>query len=161
MGNWTERRACNSGSDPSVFFPDRAGDNGFTAKRTCAGCPVRGDCLAYALETSLEHGIFGGAGDAVRRWLRRLWRTSGHERAATDVCGDPGCDYHAAVVDHFDRLDHFARTGRQAPGARALFGPGARHGTAATAKKGCGCPRCRLALAVSAREPRGAAKIGA
>jgi WhiB family redox-sensing transcriptional regulator len=41
------------------------------AKSVCARCPVRAECLAYALDNGLDHGIFGGATEAERRAVRR------------------------------------------------------------------------------------------
>ncbi len=48
-------------ADPSVFFPDVGQhDLAFTAKRVCAQCPVRLECLVVALRDHEEHGIWGG-----------------------------------------------------------------------------------------------------
>lgn len=149
-GSWQSQGLClGSAAD---FFVERSGDNGFQAKRLCASCPVRADCLAHAVETNAEWGITGGAGDGVRRLLRRAWRQSGHDQArAVDGCECPSC---AAFRDHFDRLDTFAATGSQPAGARKLFGPGARHGKLSTAKKGCPCRPCKLALAMASKFDR-------
>jgi WhiB family transcriptional regulator, redox-sensing transcriptional regulator len=50
----------------SVFFPsDGAGVD--AARRFCAECPVRTDCLEYALEHHIEHGVWGGASERERR----------------------------------------------------------------------------------------------
>jgi WhiB family redox-sensing transcriptional regulator len=54
----------------SIFFPDsRVGVK--IAKRVCAGCPVRSQCLDYALTSGLEHGVWGGASEQERRRLMR------------------------------------------------------------------------------------------
>lgn len=39
------------------------------AKFICASCPVRQDCLSYALRTSEPHGIWGGLNELERRQL--------------------------------------------------------------------------------------------
>ena len=31
-----------------------------SSKKVCVGCPVRQDCLEYALEMQLVHGVWGG-----------------------------------------------------------------------------------------------------
>jgi WhiB family transcriptional regulator, redox-sensing transcriptional regulator len=40
------------------------------AKAVCAGCPVCGQCLDYALDTN-QDGIWGGMTEDERRSLRR------------------------------------------------------------------------------------------
>lgn len=39
------------------------------AKSICSQCPVRHECLAYALRTSEPHGIWGGLNELERREL--------------------------------------------------------------------------------------------
>ena len=39
------------------------------AKRICATCPVRRDCLGYALRIREPHGIWGGLNEVERRQL--------------------------------------------------------------------------------------------
>ena len=43
------------------------------AKRICRECPVRKDCLLYALETPIDHGVWGGMTERERRRFRRRW----------------------------------------------------------------------------------------
>lgn len=59
------------GLDPDLFFPVR-GDNDTAnrAKAICQDCPVRGDCLAYALATTQKHGIWGGQSENQRKATR-------------------------------------------------------------------------------------------
>ncbi|SFI97834.1 WhiB family transcriptional regulator, redox-sensing transcriptional regulator [Amycolatopsis sacchari] len=77
QGNWQERAACR-GEDPELFFPVSEMGPGARqvaqAKAVCARCPVRAECLQYALDTGLDHGIFGGTTDAERRKLVRRTR---------------------------------------------------------------------------------------
>ncbi len=74
---WRHRAACRD-SDADLFFP--AGETGAAldqaeaARAVCARCPVRPECLAFALQTNQEAGIWGGATEAERRRLRRTWR---------------------------------------------------------------------------------------
>ncbi len=72
---WRDRAACVApGVDPELFFP-APGERGKVAlaKRICSGCPVRGACLADALEgpASGDYGIRGGTTREERRWPRR------------------------------------------------------------------------------------------
>jgi WhiB family redox-sensing transcriptional regulator len=62
---------------PEFFFPigktGRAIAEIQRAKAVCAACPVRAECLAFALDTHQDHGIWGGCDDDERRalWRRR------------------------------------------------------------------------------------------
>lgn len=65
---WKAESACQD-HDPDLFFPDR-GEDTDTAKRVCAGCTVRRECLTYALTTPRErYGIWGGTSGRERRNL--------------------------------------------------------------------------------------------
>lgn len=66
---WTTHAACRD-ADPAWFFPDRGG-RVTRAKRICAGCEVRAECLELALAGNERHGIWGGLGEEDRRRLRR------------------------------------------------------------------------------------------
>jgi WhiB family redox-sensing transcriptional regulator len=68
---WHGRGLC-VGEDPDVFFPSH-GDPGTDARKICAACRVRGDCLNYATETD-EFGIWGGLDQQERRNLKRKQR---------------------------------------------------------------------------------------
>lgn len=62
---WKAEGACRD-HDPDLFFPDR-GEDTDTAKRICAGCTVRRECLTYALTTPRErNGIWGGTSGRER-----------------------------------------------------------------------------------------------
>lgn len=41
------------------------------AKKVCAACPVKDQCLQYALENRIEHGTWGGLTIQERRSLLR------------------------------------------------------------------------------------------
>jgi hypothetical protein len=63
--NWKEQAACR-GKDPELFFVER-GDDAGEAKRICRECPVRLQCLEYALTVKERYGIWGGLGEHERR----------------------------------------------------------------------------------------------
>jgi WhiB family redox-sensing transcriptional regulator len=71
---WRDAGACN-GEDPDLFAPD--GTTGRWALRTaqakaiCGRCPVRTQCLEWALDTRQEYGIYGGLTEDERWNLRR------------------------------------------------------------------------------------------
>jgi hypothetical protein len=69
--SWQPRAACY-GMDPAeadeLFFPGpRDHEAAAEATALCATCPVRGDCLNFALENALGDGIWGGLLPAERR----------------------------------------------------------------------------------------------
>lgn len=67
--DWMRFGLCAQ-TDPEAFYPDR-GENATSAKTVCAGCPVRAECLAYALEHGERFGVWGGLSERERRVLRR------------------------------------------------------------------------------------------
>ncbi|MFE6486765.1 WhiB family transcriptional regulator [Streptomyces sp. NPDC057757] len=67
-GSWAARGVCRTG-DPEELFVEGAAQN--RAKAVCTGCPVRTECLAYALDHRIEHGVWGGMTDRERRGLLR------------------------------------------------------------------------------------------
>jgi WhiB family redox-sensing transcriptional regulator len=75
---WAARAACK-GIDPDALFVQGAAQN--RAKRVCAGCPVRTECLSDALDNRMEFGVWGGMTERERRALLRRrpdvrsWRT--------------------------------------------------------------------------------------
>ena len=77
---WRDDAACR-GADLDLFFPISDDESG-PAKAICATCPVRDDCLEWALATRQEDGIFGGMTPSERRRTRRRRRTAARITAA-------------------------------------------------------------------------------
>lgn len=48
-----------------------------SARRICNSCPVRDDCLEYALENRIDHGMWGGVSERGRRRLLKQRRANG------------------------------------------------------------------------------------
>jgi WhiB family redox-sensing transcriptional regulator len=67
---WASEAKCLN-ADPDVFFPEKGGSTR-EAKRICSECPVRDECLEYALEEDERFGIWGGMSERERRKLKRL-----------------------------------------------------------------------------------------
>jgi WhiB family redox-sensing transcriptional regulator len=66
---WVVFSACKD-KEPDIFFPeDRKAVRDAVA--ICATCPVRPECLEYALETDIRYGIWGGTTEKQRRRLVR------------------------------------------------------------------------------------------
>lgn len=66
---WWRYGECN-GLDPDLFFPQQGGDT-VGARKVCASCPVRRQCLEYALANNEHWGIWGGLTEMERRAIRR------------------------------------------------------------------------------------------
>jgi len=66
---WRVDGKCN-GVDPDLFFPKR-GESTSEAKKVCASCPVKSECLEFALATSEKYGIWGGKSERERRQIRK------------------------------------------------------------------------------------------
>lgn len=67
--DWMAEAACR-GVPPEVFFPPM-GRNAGKAYNICGRCPVRDDCLGYALRWRIRYGIWGGTTERQRRCLNR------------------------------------------------------------------------------------------
>jgi len=65
---WSEG-AC-AGVDPELFFPER-GASTREAKTVCSTCPVRAECLGWALTNHEKFGIWGGTSERERRRIKR------------------------------------------------------------------------------------------
>jgi WhiB family redox-sensing transcriptional regulator len=66
---WQEQALCAQ-SDPEAWFPER-GDSPQAAKRICRRCPVKAECLDYALDNRIRWGVWGGLTDRERQHARR------------------------------------------------------------------------------------------
>jgi WhiB family redox-sensing transcriptional regulator len=73
-GDWRHQARCGDRRD-DLFFPTGttgpAEDQIREAKAICALCPVREDCLEWALDTGQDFGIWGGLTEEERRAIRR------------------------------------------------------------------------------------------
>jgi WhiB family redox-sensing transcriptional regulator len=87
-GGWREHAACQ-GEDPELFFP--VGETGpaleqiAEAKQLCAECPVRQECLRFAIDTRQDYGIWGGLTREERRKVRRREQRAARRPAAADA----------------------------------------------------------------------------
>jgi WhiB family transcriptional regulator, redox-sensing transcriptional regulator len=70
LGSLWEQAACLT-ADPELFFPVAGGGAGMAeiarAKVVCGRCPVRSQCLDFAIETGQAHGVWGGTTVDERR----------------------------------------------------------------------------------------------
>jgi WhiB family redox-sensing transcriptional regulator len=94
---WAEQAACRGyrlehGDDAwrQVWFPEPGAPNSSKrAKAICATCPVRADCLDWAVRNRISSGIWGGTTESERRrqasQLRRKHGTN--QRRPRPECG--------------------------------------------------------------------------
>ncbi|MCZ4103698.1 WhiB family transcriptional regulator [Streptomyces sp. H39-C1] len=106
--SWHARGACY-GMDPedadAVFFPGpRDHADIAEAKELCGWCPVRRDCLNFALENVLKEGIWGGLTEAERR----PWHSGLHKRTdyARVLAVFNGRDVHLTAAERQIVIDH-------------------------------------------------------
>ena len=66
---WHDLARCAE-TDPEIFFPEK-GESVRPAKRVCAGCEVRAECLQDALDRGERFGVWGGLSERERRVLAR------------------------------------------------------------------------------------------
>ena len=65
--DWTALAKCKGTKDD--MFGEAADQR--RARSLCAGCPVRLECLAEALDNRIEWGVWGGMTERERRALLR------------------------------------------------------------------------------------------
>lgn len=124
--DWHADAACvDAGLD--VFFPGR-GESPAPARQMCAGCPVRDECLEYALAVPGDDpvGIWGGTSARERRPMRRQWvsangprerRQAPAERRDELLCIWCGASFGARAGQRFctkacNRAERYSRLGR-------------------------------------------------
>lgn len=81
IDRWWNHGACR-GHDPNLWFPEWPKPNEYRqARKICATCPVRKQCLDDALKRetgSLRYGMFGGTTPLERE---RISENNGHPQA--------------------------------------------------------------------------------
>jgi WhiB family redox-sensing transcriptional regulator len=88
--DWASQAQCKQ-NRPDELFVKGAAQN--RAKMMCAGCPVKTECLAEALDNQIEWGVWGGMTERERRAIlrkrpnvtswRRLFEAAQAEHAAS------------------------------------------------------------------------------
>ena len=85
--DWMSAAAC-MGEPLEIFYPDTESDADL-AKAICEVCPVRIDCLDYALANfrgATDSGVWGGTTERERAAIRRrIAKAKALEKAATPV----------------------------------------------------------------------------
>jgi WhiB family redox-sensing transcriptional regulator len=77
-----EQVSAECRENPDVFFPEDWDIPGMAdsakarnlAKQICLRCPIKSECLQYAIEAKEQHGVWGGLTAHERRDLRQKTR---------------------------------------------------------------------------------------
>ena len=70
---WMSRGTCRIDKTipPDTFFPGKNEPQKLKkAREVCSICPVKEECLDYALSNYILHGIWGGTSERQRRSMR-------------------------------------------------------------------------------------------
>ena len=67
--SWQHKALCSQ-TDPEAFFPEKGGSTR-DAKRVCAQCEVREQCLKWAIDHDERFGIWGGMSERERRRYKK------------------------------------------------------------------------------------------
>lgn len=78
--DWHKDSACREPEARDLFYPER-GESPNAAKMICGDCPVRVECLSWALETREAHGIWGGKTPQERLSIQRNARKARRDAA--------------------------------------------------------------------------------
>lgn len=58
-GDWAKRASCSGMVIALLDFFGKRRVDWSTSKQVCAGCPVRRECLTYALDARMVNGVWG------------------------------------------------------------------------------------------------------
>ena len=74
LSDWGKDGLCRQ-VETEIFFPEGVGGAVTAAvqkaKKVCGSCPVRQECLAWAVRTGQRYGVWGGLSQDERRELAR------------------------------------------------------------------------------------------
>ena len=80
---WRDDAACRN-TAPDLFFPvgstGEAEEESRAAIALCQSCPVREQCLEFAMATNQRDGIWGGTSEEDRRRMRSAWLAARRRR---------------------------------------------------------------------------------
>lgn len=81
---WVDRAAC-AGKDPATWFIVEKTANYAAARQVCRRCPVRSECLEWALAANETEGFWGGLSPVERYELGRRRRAQAREAGHADL----------------------------------------------------------------------------
>jgi len=95
--DWKASALCAEG-DPDEWFPER-NESPLAAQSICSRCPVRTECLEYAIVNDERYGVWGGTLPADREEIRKSrgivrvpsrseWDNEQRRRQADEILAD-------------------------------------------------------------------------
>lgn len=98
--DWREQAAC--AADPDGQFPAvRDAEAVEAARRVCRRCSISVECLQFALDEDIEHGVWGGMTAAERRTLKETGVVRPPlPRGACPVCGKESTLWSGQIRKH-------------------------------------------------------------
>ena len=88
-----------------MFFPGR-GETAEPAQQICARCPVRQQCLDYAISHAIVHGIWGGLTERDRRALRTRHVGAARRERDAAIAAAAAAGYTQAAIGRAFGLTH-------------------------------------------------------
>ncbi|MFD4374793.1 WhiB family transcriptional regulator [Streptomyces sp. NPDC058486] len=90
--SWHSRAACYGinpkEADRLFFHGPRNYRDRHQAKQVCAACPVQRDCMTFALENKVEHGMWGGLTlKELANWRKKLDSRLDYARVRSAING--------------------------------------------------------------------------
>jgi WhiB family redox-sensing transcriptional regulator len=70
-GPWSAAAACRDAPTTDPWFPGPGRNATAAARAICETCPVRIECLSYAVGWKINFGIWGGRDVEERKKIRR------------------------------------------------------------------------------------------
>lgn len=151
---WMAQANCRGLEDPSIMFPER-GQSTRPAMRVCGSCPVRSECLEFALENNERHGMWGGTSGRERRRIQAQRTKEDLERLLSSTrteTHDTECQYcHQFFEGPKDRSQDYCTRAHRQRADRDKIRAQIVHGTAKGARQHRAlnqrpCPACLHAV---------------
>jgi WhiB family redox-sensing transcriptional regulator len=70
---WMKDAICRDLATDVFFADSDAPKKSAVAKAVCSACPVREECLDFAIRNCENYGIWGGTTATERKFLRQEW----------------------------------------------------------------------------------------
>jgi WhiB family transcriptional regulator, redox-sensing transcriptional regulator len=73
--NWMDSALCKDEPRETFFPVNSAGV--IAAKKICDICVVKEECLEYAIDEGIVHGVWGGTSERQRRQIKKVRNAGG------------------------------------------------------------------------------------
>lgn len=90
---WRDSAKCKKQPLETFFFETENGRYSTRkiqlAREFCSGCDVQIECLSYALNENIEHGIWGGFSSRERNTIKRIHKVVDYSDVAPYLINKP------------------------------------------------------------------------